>query len=65
MQPHPRDASPGGESVSRSKLRHTHGEILEYWTKQRLADAKPRELRLPEEGPRLKQRGADTQATEP
>lgn len=62
MQPHPRDASPGGESVSRSKLRHTHGEILEYWTKQRRADAKPRELHLPEEGPRLKQRGADPQA---
>ncbi|WP_223253167.1 hypothetical protein [Arthrobacter sp. AFG7.2] len=42
------------------KLNQSHEEILEYWTEQRMAEAKPRELRLPEEGPRLKQRDADT-----
>jgi hypothetical protein len=64
VQQHPRAASPGGESVSHSDLAQTHEEILEYWTVQRMADAKPRELRFPEEGPRLKQRGADTHAAE-
>ncbi|MBE4717195.1 hypothetical protein DAD99_03245 [Pseudarthrobacter sp. AB1] len=59
MRPLPKETSPGGESVSHSELAASHEEILEYWTKQRMADAKPRELRLPEGGPRLMQRGAD------
>lgn len=50
------------ESVTRSDAHQTHEEILEYWTRQRMADAKPRELRLPVEGPRLKQRDADAGA---
>jgi hypothetical protein len=50
----------GPDPVSRAELNQTHEEILEYWTEQRMAEAKPRELRLPEEGPRLKQGGADT-----
>lgn len=63
MPQQPRKTSPdeasGNGSVSHSKSAQTHGEILEYWTKQRMAAAKPRELRLPEGGPRLMQRGAD------
>ncbi|RAX44337.1 hypothetical protein DQ354_16100 [Arthrobacter sp. AQ5-06] len=54
-----KDEESGNGSVSHSKSAQTHEEILEYWTKQRMADAKPRELRLPEGGPRLMQRGAD------
>ncbi|UZX02287.1 hypothetical protein F8G81_06380 [Arthrobacter sp. CDRTa11] len=61
MQKQPRDSSPGGESVSHSQAARTQGEILEYWTQQKMASARPRELRLPEKGPRLKQRGADAQ----
>jgi hypothetical protein len=58
---HSPDENPAGtESVTRSDTTQTHEEILEYWTRQRMAEAKPRELRLPVEGPRLKQRGADT-----
>jgi len=67
LRQQPRKSSPDGEtggetetgSVSHSESDQTHEEILEYWTKQRMADAKPRELRLPEGGPRLMQRGAD------
>ncbi|HAP88938.1 MAG TPA: hypothetical protein DIT15_06245 [Arthrobacter bacterium] len=63
LQRPPRNSSPdeesGNGSVSHSESDQTHEEILEYWTKQRMADAKPRELRLPEGGPRLMQRGAD------
>lgn len=46
-------------SVSRMTSDQTHEEILEYWTKQRMADAKPREQQLPEGSPRLMKRGAD------
>ena len=56
----PKDIAPGTDSVRHVKLNQSHEEILEYWTEQRMAEAKPRELRLPEEGPRLKQRDADT-----
>ncbi len=59
MQQLPKDTPPGKDPVSHAKLNQTHEEILEYWTEQRMAEAKPRELRLPAEGPRLKQRGAD------
>lgn len=59
MQPSPSQDPSGTESVTRSDAHQTHEEILEYWTRQRMADAKPRKLRLPAEGPRLKQRGAD------
>jgi hypothetical protein len=41
-------------------LNQTHEEILEYWTDQRMAEARPRELRLPEKGDRPGQEGADT-----
>lgn len=59
MQQPPRDTPSGQEPVSQAELDQTHEEILEYWTAERMAGAKPRELRLPEEDPRLKQRGED------
>ncbi|WP_258805190.1 hypothetical protein [Pseudarthrobacter sp. NS4] len=61
MQPSPDGEPSGQDSVSRGDVNQTHEEILEYWTKQRMVEAKPRELRLPAEGPRLKQRGADAE----
>jgi hypothetical protein len=43
------DSGPTGEDpVSRSDVNQTHEEILEYWTEQRMAEAKPREIRLPQ-----------------
>jgi hypothetical protein len=51
VQQHPKDPPPSEEAVSRSDLNQTREEILEYWTKERMAEAKPRELRLPEPGP--------------
>ena len=47
----PQPAGPG-RSVSHSESDQTHEEILAYWTPARMADAKPRELRLPEPAPR-------------
>jgi hypothetical protein len=41
---------PGPDPVSHAELNQTHEEILEYWTAERMAQAKPRELRLPEPG---------------
>lgn len=49
----------GEGSVTHSDVTQSHEEIVEYWTKQRMAEARPREVRLPAEGPRLKQRDAD------
>ena len=65
MRQPPKDVPAGEDSVSHAKLNQTHEEILEYWTDQRMAEAKPRELRLPEQGPRLKQPDADTGEPEP
>ncbi|WP_167536975.1 hypothetical protein [Pseudarthrobacter phenanthrenivorans] len=50
MPQHPKDI-PGRDSVSSAELNQTHEEILEYWTEQRMAEARPREIRLPEPGP--------------
>ncbi|WP_171058946.1 MULTISPECIES: hypothetical protein [unclassified Arthrobacter] len=50
MPQRPKDV-PGPDFVSHADLDQTHQEILEYWTAQRMAEAKPRELRLPEPGP--------------
>jgi hypothetical protein len=38
-------------SVTRIEVNQTREEILEYWTEERMAEAKPRELRLPQPGP--------------
>ncbi|MDT0197279.1 hypothetical protein Q9R30_18185 [Arthrobacter sp. AB6] len=59
MHQHPKDI-PRPDSVSHAELNQTHEAVLEYWTAERMAEAKPRELRLPGEGPRLKQGDADT-----
>ena len=40
------------DSVSHVDLTQSAEEVLEYWTKERMAEAKPREIRLPEPGPR-------------
>ena len=50
MQQPPRDTPSGQEPVSHAELDQTHEEIIEYWTEERMAEAKPRELRLPEPG---------------
>jgi hypothetical protein len=55
----------GEESVSRFDVAQTHGEILEYWTEERMAEARPREIRLPAEDPQLKQKEADTTPSSP
>ena len=60
MQQPPKDTPSGQDPVSHAELNQTHEEILEYWTEERMAEAKPRELRFPEEGPRPGQEGADT-----
>lgn len=65
MQQPPKDGTPGQDPVSHAELNQTHEEILEYWTDQRMAEARPREIRFPEQGPRLRQRDADTGEPEP
>ena len=65
MQQPPKDIPAGEDSVSHAELNQTHEEILEYWTDQRMAEAKPRELRLSKPGPHLRERGADSGEPEP
>jgi hypothetical protein len=50
VQHPPKDTQSGQDPVSHADLNQTHEEILEYWTEERMAKAKPRELRLPEPG---------------
>ena len=50
MQQPPSDSPSSQDPVSHAELDQTHEEILEYWTAERMAEAKPRELRLPEPG---------------
>ncbi|MDQ0665303.1 hypothetical protein QFZ35_003801 [Arthrobacter ulcerisalmonis] len=52
MQQSPKEPTPAEDAVSHVELNQTHEDILEYWTKQRMAEAKPREIQLPEPGPR-------------
>jgi hypothetical protein len=51
QQQHGKEPGSGEDAVSRSDLNQTREEILEYWTEERMAEAKPRELRLPRPGP--------------
>ncbi|WP_285244765.1 hypothetical protein [Pseudarthrobacter sp. fls2-241-R2A-127] len=37
--------------MSHVDLDQSPEEVLEYWTEERMAEAKPRELKLPEPGP--------------
>lgn len=50
MRKNPEDSPSGEDSVSRSDVTQTREEILEYWTPQRMAEAKPREIVFPEPG---------------
>jgi hypothetical protein len=50
LQPPPNPKPDGEDSVSH-KVNQTREEILEYWTDERMAEAQPRELRLPKPGP--------------
>ena len=52
MQQPPKEPNPDEDPVSHVDLTQSHEEVLEYWTKQRMAEAKPREIQLPEPGPR-------------
>jgi hypothetical protein len=61
--PEPRPEQGRGDgSVGHSESDQTHEEILAYWTPQRMADAKPRELRLPEPVPPPADGGPDESA---
>lgn len=51
QQQHGKESGSGEDAVSRSDLNQTREEILEYWTEERMAEAKPRELRLLRPGP--------------
>jgi hypothetical protein len=39
---------PEEDPVSHSDVSQTPEEVLAYWTPERMAEAKPREIRLPE-----------------
>ena len=65
MRRSPDQDGSGQDPVSHVELNQSPEEVEEYWTAERMAGAKPRELRLPAEGPRLKQRDADTGEPEP
>jgi len=51
VQQNPKEPNHDEDPVSHVDLTQTHEEVLEYWTKQRMAEAKPREIQLPEPGP--------------
>lgn len=48
MQQPPKDSGQDQDGVSHVDLTQSREEVLEYWTKERMAEAKPREIRLPE-----------------
>jgi hypothetical protein len=51
MHHQPTDSQdPGEEGVSHSDISQAPEEIIAYWTPERMAEAKPREVRLPEPG---------------
>jgi hypothetical protein len=56
----PSNDQSGSEPVRRIEVTQTNEEILEYWTEQRMAEAKPRDITLPANNPRLKQGAAET-----
>lgn len=65
VQPRPKESPPGEETVSHSEPGQSHEGILAYWTDERLAEARPRELRLPEEGSAPQAAGRGSSTTEP
>jgi len=52
MQQPPSKPQPDDDSVTHVDLTQSPEEVLEYWTKERMAEAKPREIRFPEPGSR-------------
>jgi len=52
MQQRPSKPRPDDDSVSHADLTQSPEEVLEYWTQERMREAKPREIRLPEPDPR-------------
>ena len=52
MQQNRKAPDPDEDPVSHVDLTQSPEEVLEYWTKERMAEAKPREIRLPEPGSR-------------
>ncbi|MDQ0770131.1 hypothetical protein QF031_002880 [Pseudarthrobacter defluvii] len=52
MQRNPEAPDPDEDPVSHVDLTQSPEEVLEYWTKERMAEAKPREIKLPEPGQR-------------
>ena len=52
MQQPPSKPRPDDDSVSHADLTQSPEEVLEYWTQERMREAKPREIRLPEPDPR-------------
>ncbi|MDQ0802066.1 hypothetical protein [Arthrobacter sp. SLBN-112] len=53
MQQNPREPASDEDPVSHIDLDQSSEEVLEYWTEERMAESKPREIRLPkpEAGP--------------
>ncbi|WP_324644519.1 hypothetical protein [Pseudarthrobacter sp. LT1] len=51
MQQSPKAPDPKEDPVSHVDLNQSPEEVLEYWTEERMAAAKPREIQLPEPGP--------------
>jgi hypothetical protein len=47
VQQSPKKPNSGQDPVSHADLDQTPEEILEYWTKERMEEARPRELKLP------------------
>lgn len=48
MQQQPKDQEQDHGDVSHVDLNQSPEEILEYWTPERMAEAKPREIVLPD-----------------
>ncbi|UTT70669.1 hypothetical protein NMQ03_05900 [Arthrobacter sp. DNA4] len=56
MQQSPKAPDPKEDPVSHVDLNQSPEEVLEYWTEERMAAAKPREIQLPEPGPRQEEK---------
>ncbi|MEK0155507.1 hypothetical protein [Arthrobacter oryzae] len=49
LDPGPSEDGPSGDgAVSHSDISQAPEDIIAYWTPERMAEAKPREVRLPE-----------------
>ncbi|WP_285320129.1 hypothetical protein [Pseudarthrobacter sp. lyk4-40-TYG-27] len=51
MQRNPKEPAPDQDPVSHIDLEQSSEEVLEYWTEERMAEARPREVKLPEPDP--------------